>query len=172
MPITCHNVSSPRNHLWRPRVWHTTATDGGEWWTAQHVGTSMTPSEVKGEEAEVLRQKSRQNMVKRFCVIEPQIHLILVIFFLKSQVIIYNINFSEIPMTFQAKWSRKINYPGLINVLKIKKMNDLNLCQFWFQTFKTISKWMLAKLNHIWNPEFTCFRWDTGHVTWEMFKKY
>lgn len=35
---TRHLMSTPKNHSRILRLWHTTATDDGEWWTAQHVG--------------------------------------------------------------------------------------------------------------------------------------
>lgn len=36
-----------------------TATGGREWWTAQHVGTSTMPSEVKGERSRSPKTKKQ-----------------------------------------------------------------------------------------------------------------
>lgn len=42
-------MSTQKNHSLRPKLWHTTATDREECWTAQHVGAQATPSGVKVE---------------------------------------------------------------------------------------------------------------------------
>lgn len=52
-----HKRKKLRNHLWRPRLWNMSVTDGGEWWTSQDVGTLTTPSGVKGER----RRRKRRN---------------------------------------------------------------------------------------------------------------
>lgn len=48
-PKTRHMMSTSRDHSQRPRLCYTTTTNGGEWWTVLHVGTSTTASGVKGE---------------------------------------------------------------------------------------------------------------------------
>lgn len=48
-PKTNHMMDKLKKHFWWPKLWHMTVSDGKEWWTAQHIGTPMTPSMVKGE---------------------------------------------------------------------------------------------------------------------------
>ena len=40
--------SGQGNHLQRPRLWHTTVTDGTDWCTAHQYGAPTTPPGVKG----------------------------------------------------------------------------------------------------------------------------
>lgn len=49
MPKSCYMMRTPRNHSWGSKFGHPIIADGGEWWTAQHIGAPMTPSGVKGK---------------------------------------------------------------------------------------------------------------------------
>lgn len=48
-PMIHYMMNTPRNYLWRPRLWCATVTDVGEWWTVQHIGAPTTSSRVKGK---------------------------------------------------------------------------------------------------------------------------